>query len=170
MTCTGRLVIRGVRRRQQDRMKLVRPSEVPMSQTEQVLLKLQEIEAELRRIGFWDDSLDENVVRTQALQYAQTHGKSPVGTMPFEHWLQTVCIPNARDAATRNELPSDSQVSVMAMREYDYHSHVPEAQRLLKILREFDAIFKSRPTMKRGTQSPNQSNDRKGAKPWWKFW
>jgi uncharacterized protein YqcC (DUF446 family) len=141
-----------------------------MSKSEQVQQKLQEIEAELRRIGFWDDSLDEEVVRTQALQYAKTHGKSPVGAMPFENWLQAVLIPNARDAATRNELPSESQVWDMARREYDYHSHVPEAQRLLELLREFDAIFKSRATIKPDAQPSNPSNDRKVSKPWWKFW
>jgi hypothetical protein len=51
-----------------------------------------------------------------------------------------VFIPNARAAAARNDLPTQSEVGIMAMRQYDYHSHIPEAQNLLTLLSEFDAL------------------------------
>lgn len=112
-----------------------------MIRSETVLWKLDEIEREMRSAEFWDDSLNVDEVRDGPLRIAAEQGKSPIGTMPFEHWLQAVFIPNARSAAQTGNLPSSSQVSLMAMREYDYHSHVPEAQELLRLLREFDALF-----------------------------
>jgi uncharacterized protein YqcC (DUF446 family) len=112
-----------------------------MTREEAVLAKLDEIEREMKRIGFWDESLDAAQVRQQAMDYAVRQGKSPVGTMPFEHWLQAVFIPNARRAAQEKTLPAFSQVSVMAMRQYDYHSHAAEAERLLQLFGEFDALF-----------------------------
>lgn len=112
-----------------------------MTKAEAVLKKLDEIEAEMRRITFWDDNLDADNIRSHAAQFATEHGKSPVGTLPFEHWLQAVFIPNARNAAQNGKLPASSQVSVMAMREYDYHSHVPKAQGLLELLYQFDGLF-----------------------------
>jgi hypothetical protein len=32
------------------------------------------------------------------------------------------------------------------MRQYDYHSHIPEAQNLLTLLSEFDALVEGRAT------------------------
>ena len=112
-----------------------------MIRSEAVLQKLEEIEREMRDAGFWDDSLSVDEVRDGAVKVAREQGKSPVGAMLFERWLQAVFIPNARSAAQAGKLPSSSQVSLMAMREYDNHSHVPEAQELLRLLREFDALF-----------------------------
>lgn len=112
-----------------------------MKQSEAVLQKLDAIEMEMRSAGFWDDSLNVDEVREEAARVAREQGKSPIDAMPFEHWLQAIFIPNARGAAQADSLPSSSQVSLMAMREYDYHSHVPEAQELLRLLREFDALF-----------------------------
>jgi uncharacterized protein YqcC (DUF446 family) len=112
-----------------------------MIRSEVILQKLDEIEREMRNTSFWDDSLNVDEVRDGAARVVAEQGKSPVGTMPFEHWLQAVFIPNARGAAQTGNLPFSSQVSLMAMREYDYHSHIPEAQELLKLLREFDALF-----------------------------
>ncbi|WP_390884386.1 YqcC family protein [Humisphaera borealis] len=59
----------------------------------------------------------------------------------FELWLQCVFLPNARAAARSDHLPIHSQVGLMAMRQYDYHSHVPEAQGLLKLLQDFDELI-----------------------------
>ena len=112
-----------------------------MTRLEAVIGKLEEIEREMRRIGFWDDDLNTAKVRESALKYATTDHKSPVGTIPFENWLQAVFIPNARRSAETGKKPTSSQVSVMAMREYDYHSYVPKAQKLLQLLYEFDALI-----------------------------
>lgn len=112
-----------------------------MIRSEAVLDKLDEIEQEMHNAGFWDDTLDLNEIRDDAAKITKEQGLSPVGFLPFEKWLQAVFIPNARIAAQTGNLPSSSQVSLMAMREYDYHSHIPEAQELLRLLREFDRLF-----------------------------
>ena len=111
------------------------------SRSEVAHRKLDEIEAEMRKIGFWDEKLDVLEIRNRAIEHAQMQGVSPVGSMNFELLLQAVFIPNAREAALNDSLPRVSEVGVMAMREYDYHSHVPEAERLLQLLAEFDGII-----------------------------
>ena len=112
-----------------------------MNKAQAVLEKLDEIEREMREISFWDESLDLDDISSKAERIIREEKKSPVGSMPFEQWLQAIFIPNARSAAESSNLPASSQVSIMAIREYDYHSHTPEAQRLLGLLREFDALF-----------------------------
>jgi hypothetical protein len=37
----------------------------------------------------------------------------------------------------------------MARRQYDYHSHVPEAQPLLQLLRAFDGLVDQRDSLRR---------------------
>lgn len=104
-----------------------RPPPATPEKNRRVMAAIDAIEAEMKAIGFWHD----NPPVVQVDHYLQ----APC----FELWLQCVLIPNARQAARSGEYPHDSQVGQMAMREYDYHSHVPEAQRLLVLLREFDA-------------------------------
>ena len=137
-----------------------------MSLPEQVIRKLRDIEAKMKRIGFWDANLDEAAARSTATKFANEHGKSPVGNMNFKHWLQAVFIPNARTAAESNSLPESSNVAAMAMREYDYHSHSPEAEELLTLLSEFDQLFRHRAATL--TTPGNDLTD--GRKSWWKFW
>lgn len=112
-----------------------------MANPKAVLTKLAEIEDEMRRIAFWDESLDASTIRDQVVSIVSEQKRSPMEVMPFAHWLQAVFIPNARTAAETGRLPASSQVGMMAMREYDYHSQVPEAQKLLRHLNEFDALF-----------------------------
>lgn len=96
--------------------------------------KLDEIEAEMKRIGYWSDA-----PRVGGATSSFTEAPS------FELWLQTVFLRNARDAVRARQLPADSQVGLMAIRQYDYHSQVPEAQRLTDLLSEFDALVRGRP-------------------------
>lgn len=112
-----------------------------MERSRAVLAKLDEIELEMRRIGFWDDGLDVSLIHERATAHTREQHRSPATIMPFEHWLQAVFVPSARHAALTNALPASSQVGLMAMRQYDYHSHVPEAQRLLALLHEFDSLI-----------------------------
>jgi uncharacterized protein YqcC (DUF446 family) len=94
---------------------------------------LDAIEAEMRNIGFWAENPPD------------LSGDAPitfVDAPSFEHWLQTVFLPNARAAVAADALPTDSQVGLMAMRQYDYHTHVPAAQTLLRLLCEFDALVR----------------------------
>ncbi len=94
---------------------------------------LDGVEAELRRLDWWQ--ADPPPLREQALAGEL---RSYLDAPSFELWLQCVFLPNARDMVAADALPPSSSVGVMAMRQYDYHSHVPEAQELLRLLQRFD--------------------------------
>jgi uncharacterized protein YqcC (DUF446 family) len=94
-----------------------------------VLGLLDEIEAEMKRIGFWTEDPPQFEVRVF------TDAPS------FELWLQCIFLPHAREAAEIGRYPPRSQVQLMAMRQYDYHSYVPEAQSLLELLGRFDRLI-----------------------------
>jgi uncharacterized protein YqcC (DUF446 family) len=59
-------------------------------------------------------------------------------TMTFTQWLQFVFIPRVREAAATNQFPSTSSVGAQAVREFDGD---PNAERLVTLLSEFDALF-----------------------------
>ena len=94
-----------------------------------VLVALDEIEAEMKKIGFWKD----NPPTFKVNNYLEAPS--------FELWLQCVFLPNARKAAKTGEYPQNSQVGLMAMREYDYHSCVEEALNLVSLLNDFDELI-----------------------------
>jgi len=96
---------------------------------EQVLSMLDEIETEMKRIGFWC----ENPPFFEVTSYIEAPS--------FELWLQCVFIPNAREAAGKSEYPDKSQVGLMAMRQYNYHTFVDKAQELLRLLNQFDKLI-----------------------------
>ena len=102
-----------------------------------LLQKLDEIEAEMKRIGYWRS--DPPAPPPQAVG-GKT--RSFLDAPSFDRWLQTVFLPNARRSVETDSVPADSQVGLMAMRQYDYHSFVPEAQTLNKLLSEFDGLIR----------------------------
>jgi len=89
------------------------------------------IEAEMRRIGFWQNQplLPEQMEFTQAFA---------MDTMTFTQWLQFVFLPRVREAAASNQFPSNSSVGTQAVREFDGD---PGAGDLVTLLSEFDALF-----------------------------
>ena len=97
-----------------------------------VLNAIEEIELEMKKIGFWNESPPKIKKNQEFL-----HGLS------FELWLQCVFIPNAKEAAKKGSYPKMSQVGVMAMRQYDYHSCVEEALNLVSLLHQFDKLVMS---------------------------
>ncbi|HUL01482.1 MAG TPA: YqcC family protein [Nitrospirota bacterium] len=99
----------------------------------QVNQKLDQIESEMKRIGYWH----QNPPVFEASDYQDAPS--------FELWLQCIFIPHARAAAREDRYPPISQVGLMAMRQYDYHSVAPEAQGLLRLLNEFDDIIGEKP-------------------------
>lgn len=103
-----------------------------MTKSELVNKKLDQIEAEMKKIGFWYDELPD--LSNKNFQTAQT----------FEMWLQGVFLPNAREAARTNSFPAKSDVGMMAMRQYDYHDYVEKAIPLMELLREFDKIIEEK--------------------------
>ena len=106
-----------------------------------LLVMLDEVEAEMRAIGYWSDAPPDLLAEVEAGRL-----RSYLDAPTFELWLQCVFLPSARQAVLERALPAGSQVGLMAMRQYDYHSHVPEAQRLVALLFEFDALVEGRPS------------------------
>ena len=94
---------------------------------------LDEVEAELRRLGWWTDPPPPLRER-----YASGELRSFLDAPSFELWLQCIFLPNAREAVASDALPGSSSVGVMAMRQYDYHSEMPEAFPLMRLLQRFD--------------------------------
>lgn len=112
---------------------------MPSPKSEAVLAQLDLIEAEMKRIGYWSADPPDLQAEIRAGRL-RTYLDAPT----FELWLQGVFLPNARAAAQAENLPTRSQVGDMAMRQYDYHSYVPEAQHLLRLLFDFDALVEGR--------------------------
>ncbi|HYE94968.1 MAG TPA: YqcC family protein [Rubricoccaceae bacterium] len=100
---------------------------------------LDAIEAELKRLGWWDEAAPSLVER-----YDRGALRTYLDAPSFEAWLQGVFLPRARAALTEGAYPRPSQVGLMALRQYDYHSLVPEAQPLLALLHRFDALSEGR--------------------------
>jgi uncharacterized protein YqcC (DUF446 family) len=94
-----------------------------------IAAQLDAVEAEMKAIGQWSEG-------------SPPEGLGSYGDTPFEAWLQWVFLPNARERTASNDLPKDSQVGLMALRTYDYFDHVPEAQRLVRLLNDFDDLVK----------------------------
>lgn len=102
-----------------------------MPSTQTVLSKLEQIEIEMRQIGFWQ----KNPLRAGQYDFRAAFGGD---TMSFSQWLQFIFIPNVKRAAESGNFPSSSQVSVQAVREFD---GIGETARLIELLSEFDALF-----------------------------
>jgi len=100
-----------------------------------LLQKLDEIEAEMKRIGYWVATPPDWQTQSKPNEI-----RSYLDAPSFELWLQTFFLPHARQAIHTNTVPADSQVGRIAMRQYDYHSVVAEAHRLMQLLNEFDDL------------------------------
>jgi uncharacterized protein YqcC (DUF446 family) len=97
-----------------------------------VARKIGEIEAELKRLGRWQDT---------PLPEAAYKDMGPFGmnTMAYEQWIQFVLIPRVREIlVSKGEFPRKSQVGVLAVRDFDGDL---EADKLVTLLCEFDELF-----------------------------
>ena len=98
-----------------------------------VLEKILAIEAEMKRIGLWQ----EQPLSAEAYDFRQAFA---MDTMAFSQWLQFVFVPRVKQIiAEKGSFPSGSMVAVQAVREFD--SGPREASELLKMLFDFDALF-----------------------------
>ena len=97
-----------------------------------VAAKLAEVEDEMKRMGLWQrDSL-----RPEQYEFRQAFA---MDTMAFSQWLQFIFIPRVKEIiAAGGQFPSESQVGAQAIREFDSW---PDAEKLLGLLSEFDALF-----------------------------
>ena len=94
---------------------------------------VDQIEAEMRRVGMWQDA----PLKPEQLKFRQAFA---MDTMTFSQWLQFIFLPRVREAIAANHFPSESSVGVQAVREFDGH---PDADRLLELLSQFDSLFES---------------------------
>jgi uncharacterized protein YqcC (DUF446 family) len=97
---------------------VVPPSAGRQAMLDAILVQLDLVEAELRRLGWWLDQPDPPPERDPSTLYAG---------LSFPQWLQYEFLPRARLTVGDNSPPTSSMVGVMAMRQYDYHSIVEEA-------------------------------------------
>lgn len=91
-----------------------------------------EIEAELKRLGWWrpDAPSEETVV---------AGGAFGMNAVPFPTWLQVVFVKRLRQAAAGEvEIPSSSSVSTFATREFD--GYPEDVDLLMRLLYEVDRL------------------------------
>lgn len=88
---------------------------------------LVSIEAELRRLGVLQGPIEAPV---------EVRSAFGMNEMPFEQWLARVFLPRALEASSSGAWPAQSQVAVMAARNFDGQ---PEMGSLVRLLAEFDA-------------------------------
>ncbi|HEY6306209.1 MAG TPA: YqcC family protein [Candidatus Angelobacter sp.] len=89
------------------------------------------IEAEMRRIGFWQS----RPLQPEQMKFTQAFA---MDTMAYTQWLQFIFLTRVREAAASNQFPSSSSVGAQAVREFDGN---PDADALVTLLAEFDALF-----------------------------
>ncbi len=100
------------------------------------------IEAELKRLGSWSETPPDPSRLVDP-------GPFGMNTLAPEEWLQFVLVPRVREVVrTRGNFPSDSQVAVWAVRNFE-----SGAEHLLDLLRDFDGLF-SKPRPSEGRAAP----------------
>ena len=91
-----------------------------------------DIEAEMKRIGYWRDE----PLAPEMYNFTQAFA---MDTMPFSYWLQFIFIPRVRSIiAERGQFPSRSMVGAQALREFDGDD---AADGLVTLLNGFDDLF-----------------------------
>jgi uncharacterized protein YqcC (DUF446 family) len=94
-----------------------------------------ELEAELRRLGWWQDV----PLEPERMRFRSAYG---MDTMAFSQWLQYVFVPAARAVvAGERPLPPGSALAAHAVREFD---GMDEAEALCAILRRVDDAVEGR--------------------------
>jgi uncharacterized protein YqcC (DUF446 family) len=104
---------------------------MPTPLQQNVTRSVDQIEAEMRRIGMWQ----ETPLRPEQLKFKQAFA---MDTMAFSQWLQFIFLPRVREAIAANNFPSESNVGTQAVREFD---GAPNADHLVTLLAEFDSLF-----------------------------
>ena len=100
--------------------------------TSTVKAAIDAIEAEIKSIGYWQD----DPLRPEQYNFQQAFG---LDTMAFSQWLQFIFIPRVNSIIIEHErFPKSSSVGAQAVREFD---GVTEADHLISLLSEFDAMF-----------------------------
>jgi len=94
---------------------------------------IAEIEAEMKRIGYWSPDL----LPEEAYDFQQAFA---MDTMAFSQWMQFILIPRVREIIEEHgTFPSNSMVGAQAVREFDGDW---DASQLVSLLSEFDELFR----------------------------
>lgn len=99
---------------------------------ELVQLKINEIEAEIKKLGLWQN---------KPLEPEKYHNMGPFGmhTMAAAEWLQYILIPNVNALiANKGAFPADSKISSWAVKNFDY---LDGNSQLIQLLFDFDRLF-----------------------------
>lgn len=97
-----------------------------------VQAKLDAIEAEMKRSGFWQDA----PLKPEQYHFERAFAQD---TMAYSQWLQFIFVPRVQAIIDqRGQFPAQSMVGAQAVREFD---GVDEADELVRLLSEFDALF-----------------------------
>lgn len=101
-------------------------------QHQPIAQKLDEIEAELKRIGYWQ----EEALPPEAYNITQAFG---MDTMTAEQWLQFILIPRARKIlGGEGQFPESSATGAFALRSF------PGLNSLINLLYDFDELITAR--------------------------
>src|SRR5947209_12704377 len=101
----------------------------PAQLKENVGRYIDQIEAEMRNIGMWQNE----PLRPEQMQFQQAFA---MDTMTFSQWLQFIFLSRVREAVAAERFPSSSSVAAQAIREFDGDDN---AAHLIQLLSEFDA-------------------------------
>lgn len=103
-----------------------------MPDTTAIRKKLDEIEADMRRIGYWD-------IQEPAPEAYEIMGAFGMNTMAFAQWLRWVFVPRIESLLeSGGPWPPSSSVGTHAVRELDGND---EASDLVTLLCQFDDLF-----------------------------
>jgi uncharacterized protein YqcC (DUF446 family) len=99
--------------------------------------KIDEITSEMKRIGIWrSDELP-----PEKLQIEKAFGADK---MSFAQWLQFIFVPRVSQIIReKDEFPAESHVHDQAFKEWRMWGDLPDSDRLLELLKEFDTLFTS---------------------------
>lgn len=101
-------------------------------QYEKVRDQIDAIEAEMRRIGMWEDEPPPQ----EALRYTLPYAKD---TMAFPQWLQFVFLPQVREIVENYaQLPKRSEIAPAARQQF---ADWDKSSRLLTLLEAFDDML-----------------------------
>ncbi|HVU12463.1 MAG TPA: YqcC family protein [Phototrophicaceae bacterium] len=128
----GAIIIAGLFRTPRPRYRGTVMSKTPPNY-EAVARQADAIEAEMKRIGFWQDT----PLKPEQYDFRAAFAGD---TMAFPQWLQFIFLPRVRDIiARRGQFPPSSQVAAYAIREFDTYSQ--DTSTLHQLLYDFDHLF-----------------------------
>lgn len=120
-----------------------------MVQNSAIKQQINKIEAELKRLGYWQSSpLSAEAYNGQEAFFSDT--------MSLPQWLQFVFIPRVRETLAGNgEWPSQSQVGIYAAQQFLFYRPIPgkpdaletrgsgdgRETHLVQLLQQFDDLF-----------------------------